>query len=975
VDKNIYPQYYEIIRKPMDLSRLKSRLNIGKYKVLSKFESDVRLIFRNCYIFNDPSSFLSQQAHILECYFNKEWANDLEKFKLSKLSETTSSSLNINNENSIENSYVMDNSKIKNSSKKLKTNDYVNNEVSIKARTSMSPEPMEHSKTIIYLKNNTNANTLTNGLTKNEKGKDYQEDDFNSVKSKRSSLYSSEKERNTVKERIHKVKNEVNDSNSNVSEKNKSNLENKIKLNNTRSISDLTEVSAKRMKKDNSSNQENPKENRSFSESKEQSNTFVKSEEYNKCEFILRRMKKHKYGGPFLEPVDPVALNIPTYFTIIKHPMDISTIENNLTHGKYTSIIGFYKDVDLMFRNCFKFNLPEEYVYQAGKSLQAFFQKEWGNANLPTIKSTDKRIRHSSREPSITESEIKKKDDHRSSNREHEREHEHNHDRDRDINKSPNKSLERENSSNRHRESSNRNEGLEELSKSSLIINKKHRHENSNNSLSEISKSKSLTSSIKTQLLSIVQKLQAHSCSQIFLEPVDPKQFPDYQKFIHNPMDLSTIKKKLDKNKYQTIEEFRSDISLIFSNCNIYNPPGSWARDQGQKLEEYWFTLDKTLNQYKKKSSHERHSLPMVEVKVCESIIRKMLRNPYSAAFKDPVPTTVPMYHEIIKKPMDFTTLKTNLDNKKYSTLKEFQSDVKLIFNNCYTFNMEGSDLFVAAQKLEVAFDELWERRHDLLRQATEKLAQKGYNVKHLKHRSSTLLVNNTADDDTVSNSKSKIKMSTGNDQNDDDAILKPQRNNSNITSSSSMVNSKSKQYSSIMKEKTSSTNYQSSDARNYRKGYKKHLLEESGYIDDNNDNYSTGQEHRSKKKKVRYENNDDNYDNDNENNVNDNNDNDDMDIEYSDYNTSNKKSHDTNRKTSSIHSHHSHGHHRHSSTSYYTQDESINRLTSSRKKHSSSSRLKESSSRHDGDNDDDDDDDNNSSSNNQGNLKIKIKI
>ncbi|ORY24146.1 Bromodomain-containing protein [Neocallimastix californiae] len=198
-----------------------------------------------------------------------------------------------------------------------------------------------------------------------------------------------------------------------------------------------------------------------------------------------------------------------------------------------------------------------------------------------------------------------------------------------------------------------------------------------------------------------------------------------------------------------------------------------------------------------------------------------MLRNPYSAAFKDPVPTTVPMYHEIIKKPMDFTTLKTNLDNKKYSTLKEFQSDVKLIFNNCYTFNMEGSDLFVAAQKLEVAFDELWERRHDLLRQATEKLAQKGYNVKHLKHRSSTLLVNNTADDDTVSNSKSKIKMSTGNDQNDDDAILKPQRNNSNITSSSSMVNSKSKQYSSIMKEKTSSTNYQSSDARNYRKGYK----------------------------------------------------------------------------------------------------------------------------------------------------------
>jgi len=494
-------------------------------------------------------------------------------------------------------------------------------------------------------------------------------------------------------------------------------------------------------------------------------------------------------------------------------------------------------------------------------------------------------------------------------------------------------------------------------------MNKKHKYENQVSTLSEVPVSKALSSTIKSQLISIIQKMQTHSCSQIFLEPVDPQQFPDYHKFIHNPMDLSTIKKKLEKNKYQTIEDFRSDVSLIFSNCNIYNPPGSWARDQGQKLEEYWLTLDKSLNQYKEKSSHEKRSLHMVEVKVCESIIRKMLRNPYSTAFKDPVPTTIPMYHEIIKKPMDFTTLKTNLDNKKYGSLKEFKSDVKLIFNNCYTFNMEGSDLFVAAQKLEAAFDEIWERRHDLIRQATEKLAQKGYNVKHLKHRSSTILLNNATDspnEGSIQNMKSKIKNNNQNDDMNDipsNHVSKHQKNN-DVNISSTISSSKLKQYPLTKKEKFYKSlnddehNYNRNEKEKDKRSLKKHILEESGYDDDDSNYYSSSREHRSKKKRIR-------YDSNNDDDIND------MDIEYS--NNNSKKIYDTNRN-SSIQSRHGHGHHRHSSSSFYSKEDLLNRTRSpkSSKKYSSS-KLKESSHG----NDDDDD----PSSDNQGNLKIKIKI
>lgn len=39
-----------------------------------------------------------------------------------------------------------------------------------------------------------------------------------------------------------------------------------------------------------------------------------------------------------MQPVDPVALGIPDYLTVIKHPMDISTLAQNLEEGKYSRI-------------------------------------------------------------------------------------------------------------------------------------------------------------------------------------------------------------------------------------------------------------------------------------------------------------------------------------------------------------------------------------------------------------------------------------------------------------------------------------------------------------------------------------------------------------------------------------------------------------------------------------------------------------
>jgi hypothetical protein len=44
------------------------------------------------------------------------------------------------------------------------------------------------------------------------------------------------------------------------------------------------------------------------------------------CHRILVDLRKHQNAPPFNQPVDPKLLNIPDYFDVIKHPMDLGTI-------------------------------------------------------------------------------------------------------------------------------------------------------------------------------------------------------------------------------------------------------------------------------------------------------------------------------------------------------------------------------------------------------------------------------------------------------------------------------------------------------------------------------------------------------------------------------------------------------------------------------------------------------------------------
>ena len=53
-----YPQYYEVIRSPIDLKMIALRIRESKYESLDDLERDLSLMIRNAQTYNDPKSVI-----------------------------------------------------------------------------------------------------------------------------------------------------------------------------------------------------------------------------------------------------------------------------------------------------------------------------------------------------------------------------------------------------------------------------------------------------------------------------------------------------------------------------------------------------------------------------------------------------------------------------------------------------------------------------------------------------------------------------------------------------------------------------------------------------------------------------------------------------------------------------------------------------------------------------------------------------
>lgn len=87
-------------------------------------------------------------------------------------------------------------------------------------------------------------------------------------------------------------------------------------------------------------------------------------------------------------------------------------------------------------------------------------------------------------------------------------------------------------------------------------------------------------------LHSVLQQLVAKDVGQIFIEPVDQNEVPDYGDIVKCPMDLQTMEIKIKNSEYNSLESFESDFYLMISNCLAYNSKDTIFYKAGIKMRD-----------------------------------------------------------------------------------------------------------------------------------------------------------------------------------------------------------------------------------------------------------------------------------------------------------------------------------------------------------------------------------------------------
>ncbi|XP_063140103.1 bromodomain adjacent to zinc finger domain protein 2B isoform X22 [Rattus norvegicus] len=97
------------------------------------------------------------------------------------------------------------------------------------------------------------------------------------------------------------------------------------------------------------------------------------------------------------------------------------------------------------------------------------------------------------------------------------------------------------------------------------------------------------------------------------------------------------------------------------------------------------------------------------DLALCSMILTEMETHEDAWPFLLPVNLKlVPGYRKVIKKPMDFSTIREKLNNGQYPNFETFALDVRLVFDNCETFNEDDSDIGRAGHSMRKYFEKKW---------------------------------------------------------------------------------------------------------------------------------------------------------------------------------------------------------------------------------------------------------------------------
>lgn len=206
----------------------------------------------------------------------------------------------------------------------------------------------------------------------------------------------------------------------------------------------------------------------------------------------------------------------------------------------------------------------------------------------------------------------------------------------------------------------------------------------------------------------LLQKLADVPHGWIFLNPVNSTLpgLETYYEEIKHPMDYSTMRRKLDKKQYATMEDFADDLRLVYANGRQFNAAAPDILDLIDTIEALW---------KKEWPSMLKRKMPAELKRQLAQALNQLKAEDVNMIFHfpvDPIALGIPHYFDVIAREdaRDLSTIKAKLDKGGYQTAEQVHRDVRLMFSNAYKFNGRDSPVSSVAAALEASWNRLYNR-------------------------------------------------------------------------------------------------------------------------------------------------------------------------------------------------------------------------------------------------------------------------
>ncbi|XP_059406002.1 bromodomain-containing protein 3b isoform X2 [Carassius carassius] len=350
---------------------------------------------------------------------------------------------------------------------------------------------------------------------------------------------------------------------------------------------------------------------------------------------VVKTLWKHQFAWPFYTPVDAIKLNLPDYHKIIKNPMDMGTIKKRLENNYYWTAGECMQDFNTMFTNCYIYNKPTDDIVLMAQALEKVFLQKVAQMPQEEVELLPPPPKGKARKPGAPPaSEIQQ----------------------------------------------------------SIALTTGSPSSSCPSSPPQPAQTPVIAATPVSTITSNVQAV-----------PPATSMIPTAQ-----PVVKKGVKRKADTTTPTTcaITASRSESPTAMLESK-HSKVISRRESTGRPIKPPKKDLEDgdVQQQGNKKNKLNDH------LKYCDTILKEMLSKKHAAyawPFYKPVDAEaleLHDYHEIIKQPMDLSTVKKKMDSREYQDAQSFAADIRLMFSNCYKYNPPDHEVVAMARKLQDVFE------------------------------------------------------------------------------------------------------------------------------------------------------------------------------------------------------------------------------------------------------------------------------